>query len=71
MQLQDELSFICDHDEHADIATGTHFIDDSFSDEILDSTEDAAAVAEVETNHLRFKLSQLSPCCTSRYQETN
>ena len=70
-KMSSPLYVIMWHDEHADIATGTHFIDDSFSDEILDSTEDAAAVAEVETNHLRFKLSQLSPCCTSRYQETN
>jgi hypothetical protein len=49
MQLQDKLSFIRDHDKHADIATGMHLIEDSFSDEILDSMEDAAAVTEVET----------------------
>src|ERR1700690_1094650 len=54
-QLQDELSFIRDHDEHADIATGTHFIDDSISDEILDLTEDAAAVAEEETESSEIK----------------
>ena len=48
-QLQDELAFIRDHDEHADIATGTHHIDDSLSDEILELTEDAAAAAELET----------------------
>jgi hypothetical protein len=48
-QLQDQLLFIHDHDEHVDIATGTQFIDDSLSDEILESMEDAAAAVEVET----------------------
>jgi hypothetical protein len=41
--------YIHDHDKHTDIATGSHLIEDSFSDEILDLIEDAAAVAEVET----------------------
>jgi hypothetical protein len=48
-QLQDQLSFIRDHDEHVDIATDMQFIDHSLSNEILESTEDAAAAAEVET----------------------
>jgi hypothetical protein len=57
-QLQDQLSFIHDHDEHVDMATGMQFIDDSLSDEILESTEDAAAAAEVETesSEVRTKL---------------
>jgi hypothetical protein len=35
-QLQEELAFVHEHDEHADIATGAHSINDSLFDEIID-----------------------------------
>lgn len=48
-QLQEELAFLQEHDEHGDIATGTHSIDDGLSDEIIDMSEDTAAAAEAES----------------------
>ena len=48
-QLREELTFVQEHDENADIATGMHVIDNSLSDEILDTPEDSAATAEAET----------------------
>lgn len=38
-----------EHDEHADIVTGAHVIDDSLLDEIIDLPDDTAAVTKAET----------------------
>jgi hypothetical protein len=48
-QLQEELAFVHEHDEHADIATGAHSINDSLFDEIIDAPEEAAAAAKAKT----------------------
>ncbi|KAJ6482041.1 hypothetical protein C8R47DRAFT_1283386 [Mycena vitilis] len=48
-QLTDQLEYIEEHDEHADIASGDRVINDSLIDEVLDSTE-ADAPAEAETH---------------------
>lgn len=39
-QLTDQINFVENHDEHADIASGSHVIDESIADEILDLPEE-------------------------------
>lgn len=52
--IQEDITFVEDHDEHADIATGDKVIDDSLLDDdaLLDpSTEDIAEAAAAETSN--------------------
>ncbi|KAJ7168288.1 hypothetical protein C8R43DRAFT_945485 [Mycena crocata] len=49
MQLNEQLEFITENDEHADIATGDRIIDESLIDDVSDSTDANAEAAEAET----------------------
>ncbi|KAJ3818004.1 hypothetical protein F5880DRAFT_1617760 [Lentinula raphanica] len=44
-RIHDDLKFIHDHDEHADIATKADTIDDSLVDDILQSNQDISSTA--------------------------
>ncbi|KAJ7734018.1 hypothetical protein DFH07DRAFT_944774 [Mycena maculata] len=48
-ELNDQLNYIQDHDEHADIASGDQIIDESLVDDVTDNAESNAQVAEAET----------------------
>ncbi|KAF8174707.1 hypothetical protein K438DRAFT_1848844 [Mycena galopus ATCC 62051] len=50
VQLTEQLEYIDEHDEHADIASGDSVINDSLVDEVLDATEPNSATAEAETH---------------------
>jgi hypothetical protein len=51
--LKEQLSFVREHDEHADIASGTAHCDESLAAEILAAvdSEDSAAAAQEETSN--------------------
>ncbi|KAJ6557976.1 hypothetical protein B0H19DRAFT_1291330 [Mycena capillaripes] len=49
-QLNDQLDYIEEHDEHGDIATGDQLINNSLVDEVLDTVEANEAAAEAETH---------------------
>ena len=48
-RLEEAMSFIKEHDEHRDIANGVQVIDDSLLNGILNTNEDAAPMAQDET----------------------
>lgn len=54
-KLNEDLNFIQERDEHADIAAGAQTIDESIVDEILESSEDSAAAAQRETQSSEVK----------------
>jgi hypothetical protein len=47
-RLNEEIEYIDENDEHADIATGDHIIDDSLAGNSPESTEDTMDTAEAE-----------------------
>lgn len=48
-QLNGQLNYIEEHDEHADITAGDRLIDESLGDDILDNAASNAEAAEAET----------------------
>ncbi|KAJ7688744.1 hypothetical protein B0H17DRAFT_1135501 [Mycena rosella] len=42
-RVNEQLEYIDEHDEHADISTGDRVIDDSLIDQVLDNTETNSA----------------------------
>ncbi|KAJ7444453.1 hypothetical protein FB451DRAFT_1434299 [Mycena latifolia] len=48
-ELNEQLDYIEENDEHADIAAGDRIIDESLVDELLDNAETNAETAEAET----------------------
>ncbi|KAJ7842130.1 hypothetical protein B0H14DRAFT_2586534 [Mycena olivaceomarginata] len=48
-QVNQELNYVDENDEHADIASGDRIINDSLVDAVLETTETNSATAEAET----------------------
>ncbi|KAJ7889508.1 hypothetical protein B0H14DRAFT_3126972 [Mycena olivaceomarginata] len=48
-QVNQELNYVDENDEHADIASGDRIINDSLVDAVLETTETNSATAETET----------------------
>jgi hypothetical protein len=51
-KLNQELMFIQECDEHADVAAGARSVDESLVDEIIESSKDIATAAQKETQAL-------------------
>jgi len=49
VQLEQDLAYICEHDELSDVASGYGVVEDSLANEILESTSEPAADAHAES----------------------
>ncbi|KAJ7772000.1 hypothetical protein DFH07DRAFT_937710 [Mycena maculata] len=54
-QITEQLEYIDENDEHADIASGDRVINDSLINDVLDTTETNVATAEAETRSSEAK----------------